>query len=43
VTEKSDSIATCKEMQVIPVNKAVDKKRINGKGGPRRRRGTKGR
>jgi hypothetical protein len=35
----------CKEMPVIPVNKVVDpKKRIIGKnGGPRRRRGTRGR
>jgi hypothetical protein len=33
----------CKEMMVIPVNKAVDPKRIIGKnGGPRRRRGTRG-
>jgi hypothetical protein len=35
---------TCKEMPVIPVNREVDKKRIIGKnGGPRRRRGTRGR
>jgi hypothetical protein len=40
-------MATCKEMLVTPVNKAVDKKRKIGKrrteedqGGPRRRRGT---
>jgi hypothetical protein len=34
----------CKEMPVIPVNKVVDPKRIIGKnGGPRRRRGTRGR
>jgi hypothetical protein len=35
----------CKEMLVIPVNRAVDKKRIIGKnGGSRRsRRGTRGR
>jgi hypothetical protein len=33
-----------KEIPVIPVNKAVDKKRIIVKnGGPRRRRGTRGR
>jgi hypothetical protein len=33
-----------KEMPVIPVNKVVDPKRIIGKnGGPRRRRGTRGR
>jgi hypothetical protein len=33
----------CKEMMVIPVNKAVDPKRIIGKnGGPRRRTGTRG-
>jgi hypothetical protein len=33
----------CKEMPVIPVNKAVDRKRIIGKnGGPRRRKGTRG-
>jgi hypothetical protein len=33
----------CKEMQVIPVNWVMDKKRIIGKnGGPRRRRGTRG-
>jgi hypothetical protein len=33
----------CKEMQVIPVNRVVDKKRITGKiGGPRRRKGTWG-
>jgi GTPase Era involved in 16S rRNA processing len=34
----------CKEMQVIPVDRLVDKKIIIGKnGGPRRRRGTRGR
>jgi hypothetical protein len=34
----------CKELPVILVNKVVDPKRINGKnGGPRRRRGTRGR
>jgi hypothetical protein len=34
----------CKEMPVIPVNKVVDLKRIIEKyGGPRRRRGTRGR
>jgi hypothetical protein len=34
----------CKELPVILVNKAVDPKRIIGKnGGPRRRRGTRGR
>jgi hypothetical protein len=34
----------CKEMLVIPVNRVVDMKRIIGKnGGPRRRRGTRGR
>jgi hypothetical protein len=34
----------CKELPVIPVNKVVDQKRIIGKnGGPRRRRGTRGR
>jgi hypothetical protein len=33
----------CKEMPVIPVNRAVDNKRIIGKnGGPRRREGTRG-
>jgi hypothetical protein len=35
----------CKEMLVIPVNRVVDTKRLirkNG-GGPRRRRGTRGR
>jgi hypothetical protein len=33
----------CKEMPVIPVNKAVDQKRIIGKnGGLRRRKGTRG-
>jgi hypothetical protein len=33
-----------KEMPVILVNRVVDKKRLIGKnGGPRRRRGTKGR
>jgi hypothetical protein len=33
-----------KEMPVIPGNKVVDPKRIIGKnGGPRRRRGTRGR
>jgi hypothetical protein len=32
-TEKSEAIAPCKEMPVIPVNKLVDKKRIIGKGG----------
>jgi hypothetical protein len=29
--KKSEAIATCKEMQVIPVNKVVDKKRTIGK------------
>jgi hypothetical protein len=34
----------CKEMPVIPVNKVVDQKRIIEKnGGPRRRKGTRGR
>jgi hypothetical protein len=34
----------CKELPVISVNRAVDKKRISGKnGGLRRRRGTRGR
>jgi hypothetical protein len=34
----------CKEMPVIPVNRVVDPKRRIGKnGGPRRRRGTRGR
>jgi hypothetical protein len=35
----------CKEMPVIPVDRVVDKKRIigNKNGGPRRRRGTRGR
>jgi hypothetical protein len=34
----------CKELLVIPVYKVVDPKRIIGKnGGPRRRRGTRGR
>jgi hypothetical protein len=34
----------CKEMPVIPLNKVVDPKKNNGKnGGPRRRRGTRGR
>jgi hypothetical protein len=34
----------CKELPVILVNKVVDLKRIIGKnGGPRRRRGTRGR
>jgi hypothetical protein len=33
----------CKEMPVIPVQRAVDPKRIIGKiGGPRRRRGIRG-
>jgi hypothetical protein len=33
-----------KEMLVIPVDRAVDKKKIIGKNrGPRRRRGTRGR
>jgi hypothetical protein len=33
----------CKEMPVIPVNRVVDTKRINGKnGGPRRRKCTRG-
>jgi hypothetical protein len=40
-TVKSEGM--CKEMQVIPVNRVVDKKRIIGKiGGPRRRKGTSG-
>jgi hypothetical protein len=34
----------CKEMSIFPVNREVDPKRIIGKnGGPRRRRGTRGR
>jgi hypothetical protein len=34
----------CKELPVIPVNRVVDKKRIIRKnGGPRKRKGTKGR
>jgi hypothetical protein len=34
----------CKKMPVILVSRAMDKKRIMGKnGGPRRRRGTRGR
>jgi hypothetical protein len=34
----------CKEMTVIPVDRVLDTKRIIGKnGGPRRRRGTRGR
>jgi hypothetical protein len=34
----------CKEMLVIPVDRVVNKKRIIGRsGGPRRRRGTRGR
>jgi hypothetical protein len=33
----------CKQIQVIPVDSVVDKKRIKAKnGGPRRRRGTRG-
>jgi hypothetical protein len=33
----------CKEMQVIPVHRVVEPKRIIRKnGGPRRRRGTRG-
>jgi hypothetical protein len=31
----------CKEMPVIPVDMVVDKKRINGKNGGPRRRGTR--
>jgi hypothetical protein len=37
-TEKSEAIATCKEMTVIPVNEVVDKTRIIGKRGLRRRK-----
>jgi hypothetical protein len=33
----------CKELLVIPVNKVVDPKRIIGKNGGLRRRGTRGR
>jgi hypothetical protein len=36
----------CKEMPAIPVDRVVDKKRVIGRrknGGPRRRRGTRGR
>jgi hypothetical protein len=34
----------CKEMPVIPVNRVVDKKKNNKKiGGPRRRKGIRGR
>jgi hypothetical protein len=33
----------CKEMTVIPVNREVGKKRINGKNGGLRRRDTRGR
>jgi hypothetical protein len=43
-TKTSKTIPTCKEMQVILVNRVVDKKRIIGKnGGPKRGRGTRGR
>jgi hypothetical protein len=38
----SEAIAQCKEMPVIQVNKVVDKKRIIGKRGLRRRRGSRG-
>jgi hypothetical protein len=40
--EKSEAIAKCKVMPNISVNKVMDKKRFIGKGGPRRRRGTRG-
>jgi hypothetical protein len=33
MTDKSEAIAPCKEMPVIPVNKVVEDKIINGKGG----------
>jgi hypothetical protein len=33
----------CKELPVILVNRVVDLKRIGKNGGPRRRRGTRGR
>jgi hypothetical protein len=33
VTVKSEAIAPCKEMPVIPVDKVVGKKRISGKRG----------
>jgi hypothetical protein len=39
---KSEAIALCKEMPVIPVNRAVDKKRIIGKRRLRKRRDTRG-
>jgi hypothetical protein len=42
-TEKSEAIAPCKEMPVIPVNKVVDEKRIIGKMGLRRRESTRSR
>jgi ribosomal protein S25 len=42
VTEKSEGIATCKEMPVIMINKVVDKRRIIGKRVLWRRRGTRG-
>jgi hypothetical protein len=43
-TEKSEVIhCMCTEMPIIPVDRAVDTKRIIGKnGGQRRRRGTRG-
>jgi ribosomal protein L23 len=34
VTEKSEAIATCKEILVFPVNKVVYKKESSEKGGP---------
>jgi hypothetical protein len=39
VTEKSEAIAVCKEMTVIPVSKVMDKKIIIGKRRRRRRKG----
>jgi hypothetical protein len=43
LTEKSEAISPCKERLVIPVNKAVGKKRIIGNRGLMRRRGKRGR
>jgi hypothetical protein len=43
MTLKSEAISPCKKVPVILVNKVLDKERIVGKRGLRRRRGTRGR
>jgi hypothetical protein len=41
-TEKSEAVAQCKEMPVVPGNKVADEKKKLAKRGAKRRRGTRG-